>query len=221
MGMAHHGYPTRTCFQQSPPNSRRFGGVLWSLSAGPQSSEDWECWEDPRSRGWICSSPHFQRCLGGKVRKLNWELGMGWEWDRPVPRGGVTFGNGIIPVPRGGVTFGLGGCLPKSWMEFREPLSRMGWAGVGSGRGYVHTEGHTGATPARGHGWRGQGTSLGQLPQLWEGALPLDPDLNPGIPLPLVSWNNLGGKGPFKVTKSNPTSSIFTPCLTYQRRRPR
>lgn len=129
------------------------------------------------------------------------------EWDRPVPRGGVTFG--------------LGGCLPKSWMEFWEPLSRMGWAGVGSGRGCVHTEGHTGAVPARGHGWRGQGTSLGQLPQLWEGALPLDPDLNPGIPLPLVSWNNLGGKGPFQVTKSNPTSSIFTPCLTYQRRRPR
>lgn len=207
MGMAHHGYPTRTCFQQSRPNSQRFGGGLGSLSAGPQSREDWECWEDPRSRGWICSSPHFQQCLGGKVPKLNRELGMGWQWDCPRAQGQCH----LWP----------GGCLPKSWMEFRELLSQMGWARVGSGRGCVHTEGHTGAVPARGYGWRGQGTSLGQLPQLWEGALPPDPNLNPGILLLLVSWNNLGGKGPFKVTKSNPMNSIFTPRLTYQRRQPR
>lgn len=185
------------------------GGVSplgMGLSLCPGQCHLWE-WDCPHPRG---SDTFRNGCPHAQGRRHL------WEWDCPCVQGqcGCPHAQGRHHLWPGGVCLGgIPGAAVPNGMGCRN----------GIGAWLCHTEGHSGAVPARGHGWRGdrQGTSLAQLPQLYEGALPLDPGLNPGIPLPSVSWNDLDGKGPFGVTKSNPTSSIFTPCLSYQRRRPR
>lgn len=93
-----------------------FPGVwrcLWSLAAAGTGSA--VTIPDPENVS------HSQQSLDRELPKLNWELGMGWEWGCLHPRGSVTFGNGIVPIPGVvsplgmGLSQSQGWCHPQEW----------------------------------------------------------------------------------------------------------
>lgn len=159
----------------------------------PASSQDWECWEDPRFKGWICFSFPVMPGQGVAQTQLGVGnvLGMGlppsqrlchlWEWDVPIPGALSPLGMGCLH-PRGCVTFGNGMSLFQGQCHLwpGEHFLKAGWNSgtccpewdewqkwdLGMAVSTLRVTTGLSLPGDMAEGGDRQGTSLGQLPQL-------------------------------------------------------